>query len=93
MPPPNPVADSRDTEVWAMANGPRLAEMLLVVGVGPRWYGFAAWAPAQDQGSVEPYRQSSEISCSKPLERSQRKQNVLPARTDEKYRSSLRYAR
>lgn len=44
MPPPKP-ATLDGTEVCDVANGPRLASMLALVGSGPRSNGFSSWAP------------------------------------------------
>src|SRR5687767_11166734 len=43
-PPPKPETLSEETLCWAVANGPRLASRIAVVGFGPRSYGLAACA-------------------------------------------------
>src|ERR671916_963221 len=50
--PPKPATDD-GTVVWAVANGPRVAEMLDSLGAGPRSYGLV-WAPAPVEPETSP---------------------------------------
>ncbi|MET8348642.1 hypothetical protein [Micromonospora sp. NPDC005206] len=64
-PPPKPVMLSEDTFCEDVANGPRLASRIAVVGAGPRSYGFSAACTAPEGPARTPPATRAAASASR----------------------------